>query len=69
MKKLKIRPNQNVGGYSADSPFFKMTHQEFVEYCGGHLSVALFKGEFKNALYTLITMATARGRKDQLESD
>jgi hypothetical protein len=69
MKKSKIKPNRVVGGYLADSPFFKMTHQEFVEYAGGQLSVALFKGEFKSELYTLIAMAHSRGMMYQLESE
>ena len=58
-KRNKIK--QNIGGYSPDSPFFKMTHQEFVDYCGGQLSLALFRGEFKSELYGVITMAHARG--------
>lgn len=69
MKKPKIKPNQVVGGYFADSPFFKMTHQEFVDWCGGRLSVALFKGEFQTELYGILQMAQARGVMYQLESE
>ena len=65
---MKTKYSTSIGGYSSDSPFFKMTHEEFVEYCGGRLAIALFKGEFKSELYSLITMANARGIKDQMEN-
>ena len=56
-----------IGGYAADSEFFSMTHTEFVEYCGGLASVALFRGEFGNSMHNAVNMAFARGIKHQME--
>lgn len=56
-----------IGGYSADSKFLSMSHTEFVEYCGSLASVALFRGEFANAMHNTVNMAFARGIKHQME--
>lgn len=70
MKKPKtIKHTRVIGGYYDDSTFFKMTHQEFVDYCGARLAIALFKGEFNSELYGLITMANARGMKQEREDN
>lgn len=56
-----------IGGYGIESKFFNMETKEFRDYCGGMLATALFKGELSSTLFTVISMAEARGQKFQME--
>ncbi len=67
---MKKKPMPTIiGGYTADADFFKMSHVKFVEYCGGMIAVALFRGDIKGAVYESISLAVARGMKRQMEID
>lgn len=65
--KRQFKHTDMIGGYFADAEFFKMSHSEFLNWSGGRLSVALFKGEFTYELDTIINMATARGIRYEME--
>lgn len=67
MKKVTIPVGTVVGGYFACSEFFKMSHEQFVDWCGGLLAQELFKGQFKSAVNDVVSMASARGVMYQIE--
>ena len=55
------------GGRDSDAEFQKMKWDEFRDYAGGRLSIALFKGEFQSELSQIIFLAEARGQRYQWE--
>lgn len=57
------------GGYCLDNEFFKMTDNAFIDWCGGRLALALFKGEFREEVYQIVLYSKARGMKAQWEED
>jgi len=58
-----------IGGYSADSEFFKMDYTEFHNWSTGQLIIAIGEGKFKQEVFTIISLAHARGMKRQQELD
>lgn len=59
----------SIVGYMADSLFFKMGQEAFTDYVGGQLAIALFKGNLRSELYSLILMAQARGIMYEMEKE
>ena len=57
------------GGRHSDAEFQKMTWEQFRDYAGGKLSVALFKGDFQGELSQILILAEARGQRYQWELD
>jgi hypothetical protein len=58
---------KTFGGYTADSSFFEMDWHQFRDYAAGQLTLAIGQGKFREELWTVISLAHARGMKRQQE--
>lgn len=56
---IPVKPYLNMSGRFVD----ELDFTEFLEAAGGRLGIALFKGDFRNELCTMLQIAQVRGRK------
>ena len=66
-KDVKKQTRTNFGGYSVDSDFMKMEHNQFVDMCKGELIVSIGNGSFSNTVWNVVGMSIARGAKQEYE--